>query len=176
MANKSTGGLELWLPEMSDDIGGPNGTIEKHLPENFEKIDDGFTDLKQEVDAHKAEKATQASLGHIKLQEDFINGTLQSGATGEIKYAKNDLGLVTLIFNFSPNTESINTVVCTLPIGYRPAMLGSNGIIPIPTTNVSTGSTGASLYIRSNGRISISGTRNYTGTELLAGSVTFYAE
>jgi len=48
MADKTMGDLGLWIPRMNDSIDGPNGTIEKHLPENFQKIDEEFT-------AHKAD-------------------------------------------------------------------------------------------------------------------------
>ena len=77
MANKSTGGLELWLPEMSDDIDGPNGTIEKHLPENFQKIDEEFT-------THMAENVTDADGAHgLRIESGsftpYITGSIDMG-------------------------------------------------------------------------------------------------
>ena len=52
MADKTMGDLGLWIPRMNDSIDGPDGTIEKHLPENFQKIDEEFT-------THKAENVSQ---------------------------------------------------------------------------------------------------------------------
>ena len=77
MANKSTGGLELWLPEMSDDIDGPNGTIEKHLPENFQKIDEEFT-------THKAEDASQDNVHGLRSEKVVIGRNSNADDAGFI--------------------------------------------------------------------------------------------
>lgn len=89
-------------------------------------VDDNIiidAELKRQDDArktHEAEKATQSNLGHIKKQEDWITGTLKSGWTGTILYAKNDLGMVTLIISATSGTVADGTVIATLPSGYYP--------------------------------------------------------
>lgn len=79
--------------------------------------------LTNDVNAHKAEKATQATLGHIRLQENFIDIPLQNGWTifGDgVRYAKNDLGVVTLCFLASVGTNASYTIIASLAEGYRP--------------------------------------------------------
>lgn len=79
--------------------------------------------LNLDLVAHKAEKATQANLGHIKLQESWKTLPLQNGWVGSILYAKNDLGIVVLrqsAAGFLSGVITGLTLVATLPEGYRP--------------------------------------------------------
>jgi len=77
MADKTMGDLGLWIPRMNDSIDGPDGTIEKHLPENFQKIDEEFT-------THKADYASaHGGTYHKNILHnwDFRNPVNQRGFT-----------------------------------------------------------------------------------------------
>lgn len=108
------------------------------------KFSDGNT-----VESHKAEKATDLKLGHVKaggnvtISEDGVIGvvlnatdvgavssfsdkmktlTLKNGWVGRIAYFKNALGVVYLVCDeLLSGTADRNTVIATLPTGYRPA-------------------------------------------------------
>ena len=73
MADKTMGDLGLWIPRMNDSIDGPDGTIEKHLPENFQKIDEEFT-------THKADSVTDADGAHgLKIETGTFTPVLKFG-------------------------------------------------------------------------------------------------
>ena len=68
MADKTTGKLKLWLAKITDKI---SDTINIYLSENFSKIDDEFSSLKDDLTAHKAEMASK----HIKESGSNENGS-----------------------------------------------------------------------------------------------------
>lgn len=82
----------------------------------------------------------------ILKQGSWIVGTLQNGWTGNIQYAKNGLGLVTVKADVIVGTNSADTVICTLPEGYRANMRIPISVQVIPT---STGVHG--LYVNDSG-------------------------
>lgn len=127
--------------------------------------------LKRAIDAHLAESATQADLGHIKLQEDWIVATLSSGWTGTAKYAKNDLGFVTIYGSVTAGTVTTHTSIMWLPVGYRPMTLQ-----PIVLLTVSAPTPKNGLYVHG-----LDGGVKVTGTDLVGGTayvfvVSYYAE
>ena len=65
MADKTTGKLELWLAKITDKI---SDTINIYLSENFSKIDDEFSSLKDGVDEHKAESAIHKTSDVIRTE------------------------------------------------------------------------------------------------------------
>ena len=68
MADKTTGKLKLWLAKMTDKI---SDTISIYLSENFSKIDDEFSSLKDGVDEHKAETALDNPHGILDRYKGF---------------------------------------------------------------------------------------------------------
>jgi len=77
MADKTMGDLGLWIPRMNDSIDGPDGTIEKHLPENFQKIDEEFT-------THLADNVADSDGAHgLKVESGtftpYITGSTDMG-------------------------------------------------------------------------------------------------
>jgi len=124
----------------------------------------------QTIMTHMADKATQSSLGHIKLQEDFINGTLLNDWTGTLQYAKNDLGLVTVLFNCRAGIVAGLTNISSLPAGYRPIV---DMVFPVLDSN--RGEAGNfNLYIHSDGRIRITGDADFITDRLYKGQISYY--
>lgn len=81
MADKTTGKLKLWLAKITDKI---SDTINIYLSENFSKIDDEFSSLKDGVDEHKAETVSQEGGVHgLEVEEGtwtpYFYGTTVSG-------------------------------------------------------------------------------------------------
>jgi parallel beta-helix repeat protein len=73
MADKTTGKLKLWIAKITDKI---SDTINIYLSENFSKIDDEFSSLKDGVDEHKADDTK-----HITSTERTIwNNKLDASA------------------------------------------------------------------------------------------------
>ncbi len=73
MADKTTGKLKLWIAKITDKI---SDTINIYLNENFSKIDDEFSSLKDGVDEHKADDTK-----HITSTERTIwNNKLDASA------------------------------------------------------------------------------------------------
>ena len=70
MADKTMGDLGLWIPRMNDSIDGPDGTIEKHLPENFQKIDEEFT-------THLADNVTEKEVHGLKIESGTFTPKLE---------------------------------------------------------------------------------------------------
>jgi hypothetical protein len=70
MADKTMGDLGLWIPRMNDSIDGPDGTIEKHLPENFQKIDEEFTThMAETASKHITESGSNTNGNYIKYDD-----------------------------------------------------------------------------------------------------------
>ena len=84
-----------------------------------------------------------------KVQEAWITPTLLNGWTGNVKYAKNDLGQVTLKFNIIAGTTTIATKICSLTSGYRPIY-----IVGIRGNNPSSGPN-CDLRLQPNGDLEI---------------------
>jgi len=73
MADKTTGKLKLWIAKITDKI---SDTINIYLSENFSKIDDEFSSLKDDVDEHKTD-----DIKHITSTERTIwNNKLDASA------------------------------------------------------------------------------------------------
>lgn len=78
MADKTTGKLKLWLAKITDKI---SDTINIYLSENFSKIDDEFSSLKDGVDEHKADMAA-----HGATSEATGNRMMLRDAGGRVKF------------------------------------------------------------------------------------------
>ena len=102
--------------------------------------------------AHKAKIATQANLGHVKVAPNLVDATLQNGWLGTIKYTKDTLGYVTLHFNAYGGVVVVDTIIATLPVGYRPnAMI----TLPINAENTSVDQSAWYVVIRNDGTIKV---------------------
>lgn len=66
---------------------------------------------------------------------DWITATLQNGWTGTLQYRKNQIGQLEIKGSLTAGTVILNTVIATLPYGYRPLTYAT----PIYATNTSTG-------------------------------------
>lgn len=85
MADKTTGKLKLWLAKITDKI---SDTINIYLSENFSKIDDEFSSLKDGVDEHKADYASHLNSDMPHQFKDLKNNKIyqfgfQVSADGE---------------------------------------------------------------------------------------------
>ena len=87
MADKTTGKLKLWLAKMSDKI---SDTINIYLSENFSKIDDEFSSLKDDVDEHKADDASTTAKGHVQLNDTVTSTSTTQAATANAVKTVND--------------------------------------------------------------------------------------
>ena len=92
MADKTTGKLKLWLAKITDKI---SDTINIYLSENFYKIDDEFSSLKDGVDEHKAKNVTQGDtphgMGKIAAQ-DYEEGVWTPTLKGSEEFNENTYG------------------------------------------------------------------------------------
>src|SRR5690606_13356145 len=87
MADKTTGKLKLWIAKMTDKI---SETINIYLSENFSKIDDEFSSLKDDVDEHKAEDASTTTKGHVQLSNSTSSTSTSLAATASAVKTIND--------------------------------------------------------------------------------------
>ena len=87
MADKTTGKLKLWLAKITDKI---SDTINIYLSENFSKIDDEFSGLKDDVDEHKAEDASTTAKGHVQLSSSTSSTSTSLAATASAVKTVND--------------------------------------------------------------------------------------
>ncbi len=87
MADKTTGKLKLWLAKMTDKI---SDTINIYLSENFYKIDDEFSSLKDDLTAHKADDASTTTKGHVQLSSSTSSTSTSLAATASAVKTVND--------------------------------------------------------------------------------------
>ena len=69
------------------------------------------TDAQTAIDELESEKAN-------KVQEDWIYPTLLNGWSGNIRYAKNDVGLVIIEVDATMGTVAYGTKIFAFPVGY----------------------------------------------------------
>ena len=135
---------------------------------------DTINGLPAEIVTHITNTATQLDLKANKAQEAWITGTLENGWTvlGDgVKYAKNDLGMVTVRFYATAGTITALTTVFTLPAGYRPY---EQMIFPI--FNPSSGAySNYALYIHTDGRVRIPVLVTLTPAAEYRGQISFLA-
>jgi len=125
------------------------------------------------VTAHQAKEATQSELGHIKLQEAWITATLLNGWTGTLKYAKNDLGMVTLAGALTVGTDTAYTsIAADLPIGYR----STNGPKVVPVLNNTTGSVSSGLRIATSGGVVVTGDSDFATGNSIGFQASYYID
>ena len=143
MSTLTGGTLNLIKPELTDDH---KVTIGTDLPANFQKVDDEFS-------AHLAEEATQSTLGHVKLPENWIAPTLLNGwvnfgdGWSTAAYYKDYFGIVRLTGRIKWGTTTGGTIIFVLPVGYRPS--GRLGF------TINAGDLRADVTIGSAGEVSI---------------------
>lgn len=126
--------------------------------------------LQQQVTQHSNQIPTKTILGHVKLQEDFIHGALQNGWQGTFEYAKNDLGMVSLAMEGYGTVVAGNTVIATLPVGYRPKKAIT---IPI-ATDMKDGI--QHLIITSGGSVEVPTDAPVVVNKVYLASISFYAK
>ena len=94
-----------------------------------------------------------------KKQEDWITPTLLNGATGTVKYRKNEFGTVELTGIISVSTTGLQPFV--LPMGYRPRTTFSNAITTRNSSNamgkLTVGSSGSTFLTISNTEFDLTG-------------------
>lgn len=120
-------------------------------------VDDVKQASKTEFEAHKAEKATQAELGHVRLPETPIAPTLLNGwvdydRTRQVGYFKDGFGVVRIRGSIKEGTNANTTPLFVLPLGYRPQKTAhftvSNGAGY--STGITVGTDGSLLIHGSN--------------------------
>lgn len=110
------------------------GLTTQQFKDKFDEMPEGIKayindTLTVEVDAHMAETATQAALGHVKLPENWIAPTLLSswvnygGSYETAGYCRDSFGIVRLRGMIKGGTNTAGTVLFILPSGYRPASI-----------------------------------------------------
>lgn len=120
------------------------------------KLSDGPTEIKQAFVAHKADDmAHGVNLKANKLQENWINATLQSGWTNvvgrELRYFKDEFGIVHVQGNIIGGTTTLSTTILfTLPTSYRPNRQLN---VTSSTASSSTDVTIINLYVRTDGTV-----------------------
>lgn len=131
----------------------------------------------QKLAAHKAEDVTQGNPHGIdakanKGSGEFIQATLENGwvhnSSGVI-YAKNDVNIVTLVFRATSGSIAQNTVITTLPTGYRPRSQGL--IFPVFDGDGTYG--GRTLQITKSGAVRIQSTVDFIENQVYTGHVLF---
>ena len=103
-----------------------------------------------------------------KKQEDWKSSSLLNGATGSISFSKNDMSFVTVRVNTVIDISTYNTILTTLPDGYKP-------ITDVSTIlrNYTIGTVNVQIHIDTNGHVRIlSGATSGQGVR---GMVTYYA-
>ena len=108
------------------------------------------------VEGALQEVATNINLKANKVQEAWITPTLLNGWVGDIFYAKDSMGKVTI---YAPQitagtVTSLTTIIGELPVGYRPM-----GGIVVPLMNNASGIIHFG-YLTTNGSLKISPTNN----------------
>jgi hypothetical protein len=89
------------------------------------KVDSKEVALKETLDAHTADNATQLALKATKTWSGG-SATLQNGWVGTIIYEKNDLGIVFVKgLALGTGTIAVNTIIANMPAGFRPALNAS---------------------------------------------------
>lgn len=96
-----------------------------------------------------------------KVQGSLISGTLLNGWQGSIRFVTNDLGVVTVDVDAYGGTVTKDTIICSLPSGYRPIRA-----LILPALTDAGNIVNSAFYIDTGGNIKI-------GTGLTAGVYHF---
>ncbi|HUM45127.1 MAG TPA: hypothetical protein PKI14_19445 [Fervidobacterium sp.] len=182
MADKTMGDLGLWIPRMNDSIDGPDGTIEKHLPENFQKIDEEFT-------THKAENVTVKEVHGLKIEtgtwtpvlEGFTTGGTQTYSKQFGRYTKENKK-VTLVFNLALTAKDPVTtdalVIRGIPfaadsafLSYKSPVVLTNTVASIENAHIYNGLSHLALMKENSVNI---GPSEINNTFSISGEITYY--
>lgn len=128
------------------------GNLEEVDTETKLSLVAAINEVYRKFNEHQAEIATQIALKANKTQENWITATLQNGWTGNLQYAKSDLGYVTVQGIITAGTTTVNTIVASLPFGYRPQYLKHCFLL---TSSSPTSKDG--LYVHSSGNVYVTG-------------------
>ena len=105
-------------------------------------------------------------------QEAWITATLSSGTTGALRYAKNQLGIVTVIFEITIGTGTAFTQLAAFPTSYRPIVATSFNNVSVQAFN-ETNNTVVNIGLNSAG--SFYNAQTLTTGHKIRGTFMFYA-
>ena len=108
---------------------------------------ESHNDIRQSINTLVANKAN-------KVQDNWIEATLENGWTGNLKYRRNQIGQLEISAKVTAGTAAANTVIATLPDGYRPSQY-----TPIDMFNITAGvMVNTPVFVHTDGRISLRST------------------
>lgn len=136
------------------DVNANTLAIADKLPTSHNTDEAAHDDIRQQINDLDAEVDLKVN----KIQEAWINATLENGWTNQggsfatVGYCKNELGILQLRGLIKPGTTAAGTVLFTLPVGYRPAIV--NKIQTIIYVNFSSFAT-LIIDINPDGKVAI---------------------
>jgi len=127
--------------QTGDNIG---KTIGEDLPANWDKVETEINVNREQINSLVANKAN-------KVQDNWIEATLENGWTGNLKYRRNQIGQLEISAKVTAGTAAANTVIATLPDGYRPSQY-----TPVDMFNITAGGmVNTPVFVHIDGRISL---------------------
>ncbi len=129
------------------------------------------TDVQAAVDELRTQNNNLYANKANKAHPDWITGTLQNGATGFIQYRQNQIGQIEVKGSVALGTVAANTIIATLPIGYRPSDYEVINLLNISTTLQNN-----NIGITSNGEIYIMNTTGLSTSNTIAFRKIFFTD
>ena len=156
----------------AEDIGAANNNeFDEHVTQSASETTKGHIELATIAETtagtdntravHPAGLKVELDKKVSKTQGSWVVGTLLNGWQGSVRFSTNELGVVTVDLNTYGGTVAKDTIICILPVGYRPARS-----FPIPATTDTFNIVNSAFYIDTGGNIK-------TGSALSAGVYHF---